>query len=155
MLLKIDNGLLRAAWDFFVLFSGVSTASNLSRTQRRPVRRRGLFLYRPSAPTKPNDPPGKSDLPASPPVGPASHPELAKRTSAQDFVVRLPIMRILGGPDQGPAPPFAPVASVRSEIRFSADQNHPTSQIQTPAPSFWRGPREAAAAPQVPSAQGL
>ena len=28
---------LRAFWDFFVLFSGISTASNLSRTQGRPV----------------------------------------------------------------------------------------------------------------------
>jgi hypothetical protein len=36
----------RAFWDFFVLFSGVSTASNLSRTQPRPVGRRGLFLFR-------------------------------------------------------------------------------------------------------------
>ncbi len=37
---------LRAFWDFFVLFSGVSTASNLSRTQGRTVRSRGLFLFR-------------------------------------------------------------------------------------------------------------
>jgi hypothetical protein len=36
----------RAFWDFFVLFSGISTASNLSRTQGRPVRYRGLFLFR-------------------------------------------------------------------------------------------------------------
>jgi hypothetical protein len=35
-----------AFWDFFVLFSGISTASNLSRTQPRPVRPRGLFLFR-------------------------------------------------------------------------------------------------------------
>ena len=40
------KGILRAFWDFFVLFSGISTASNLSRTQGRPVRSRGLFLYR-------------------------------------------------------------------------------------------------------------
>jgi hypothetical protein len=32
--------------DFFVLFSGVSTASNLARTQGQPLRRRGLFLFR-------------------------------------------------------------------------------------------------------------
>ena len=38
---------LRTFWDFFVLFSGISTASNLSRTQPRPVRNRGLFLFRP------------------------------------------------------------------------------------------------------------
>ena len=38
---------LRAFWDFFVLFSGISTASNLSRTQGSPVRSRGLFLFRP------------------------------------------------------------------------------------------------------------
>ncbi len=37
---------LRAFWDFFVLFSGISTASNLSRTQTRPVKKRGLFLFR-------------------------------------------------------------------------------------------------------------
>jgi hypothetical protein len=36
----------QAFWDFFVLFSGVSTASNLSRTQGRPVRSKGLFLFR-------------------------------------------------------------------------------------------------------------
>jgi hypothetical protein len=40
------NGFLRAFWDFFVLFSGVSTASALTRTQGRPVRSRGLFLFR-------------------------------------------------------------------------------------------------------------
>jgi hypothetical protein len=40
---------LRAFLDFFVLFSGISTASNLSRTQPHPVRRLGLFLFRPSA----------------------------------------------------------------------------------------------------------
>lgn len=38
--------LFRAFLDFFVLFSGISTASNLSRTQGRPVRTRGLFLFR-------------------------------------------------------------------------------------------------------------
>jgi hypothetical protein len=36
----------RAFLDFFILFSGVSTASNLSRTQTRPVKGRGLFLFR-------------------------------------------------------------------------------------------------------------
>jgi hypothetical protein len=36
----------RAFWDWFVLFSGISTASNLSRTRRDPVRRHGLFLFR-------------------------------------------------------------------------------------------------------------
>ena len=40
------KGPVRAFWDFFVLFSGISTASNLSRTQPRPVRNRGLFLFR-------------------------------------------------------------------------------------------------------------
>jgi hypothetical protein len=38
--------LFRAFLDFFVLFSGISTASNLTRTQGRPVRTRGLFLFR-------------------------------------------------------------------------------------------------------------
>jgi len=36
----------RAFLDFFVLFSGISTASNLSRTRETPVRARGLFLFR-------------------------------------------------------------------------------------------------------------
>lgn len=37
---------LRAFVDFFVLFSGISTASNLARTQGRPLLTRGLFLFR-------------------------------------------------------------------------------------------------------------
>ena len=37
---------IRAFWDFFVLFSGISTVSNLSRTRRRPIRARGIFLFR-------------------------------------------------------------------------------------------------------------
>jgi len=40
------KGFFRAFWDFFVLFSGISTASNLSRTRRDPVQSRGLFLFR-------------------------------------------------------------------------------------------------------------
>jgi len=36
----------RAFIDFFVLFSGISTASNLARTQGRPLLTRGLFLFR-------------------------------------------------------------------------------------------------------------
>ncbi len=36
----------RAFLDFFILFSGISTASNLSRTRNTPVRGRGLFLFR-------------------------------------------------------------------------------------------------------------
>jgi hypothetical protein len=43
----------RAFLDFFILFSGVSTASNLARTQGRPLRTRGLFLFRKPAPTPP------------------------------------------------------------------------------------------------------
>ena len=46
---------LRAFWDFFVLFSGISTASNLTRTQSRPVRPRGMFLFRSPA-NKPPEP---------------------------------------------------------------------------------------------------
>jgi hypothetical protein len=46
MTTKNKKNFLRAFWDFFVLFSGISTASNLSRTQPRPVRNRGLFLFR-------------------------------------------------------------------------------------------------------------
>jgi len=33
--------------DFLILFSGISTMSNLSRTQGRPLQMRGLFLFRP------------------------------------------------------------------------------------------------------------
>jgi hypothetical protein len=50
---------LRAFWDFFVLFSGVSTASNLSRTQGRPVRSRGLFLFRKPANDAESHPPDR------------------------------------------------------------------------------------------------
>jgi hypothetical protein len=39
----------RAFLDFFVLFGGVSTASNLSRTRKAPVVGRGLFLFRKEA----------------------------------------------------------------------------------------------------------
>lgn len=46
MAIEKKKNRLRAFWDFFVLFSGVSTASNLSRTQPRPVRNRGVFLFR-------------------------------------------------------------------------------------------------------------
>lgn len=37
---------LKAFLDFFILFSGVSTASNLTRTRGLPVVNRGLFLFR-------------------------------------------------------------------------------------------------------------
>ncbi len=37
---------LRAFWDFLVLFSGISTKSNLSRTRKDPIQSRGLFLFR-------------------------------------------------------------------------------------------------------------
>jgi hypothetical protein len=48
------KGRFRAFWDFFVLFSGVSTAANLSRTQTHPVRPRGFFLFRGMGKTKPD-----------------------------------------------------------------------------------------------------
>jgi len=43
-----DNrkGFFRTFWDFFVLFSGISTASNLERTQGRALRTGGVFLFR-------------------------------------------------------------------------------------------------------------
>jgi hypothetical protein len=44
------KGFFRAFLDFFILFSGVSTASNLARTQGRPLRTRGLFLFRKTEP---------------------------------------------------------------------------------------------------------
>jgi hypothetical protein len=53
--------LFRAFIDFFVLFSGISTASNLARTQGRPLRTRGFFLFRtkknaPANPAEPTEP---------------------------------------------------------------------------------------------------
>jgi len=47
MAISPDRNLWRAFWDWFVLFSGISTASNLSRTRPDPVRRGGIFLFRP------------------------------------------------------------------------------------------------------------
>jgi len=38
----------RAFLDFFILFSGISTASNLARTQGRKLLTRGIFLFRPN-----------------------------------------------------------------------------------------------------------
>ncbi len=43
---KGPTSFLRAFLDYFVLFSGISTASNLTRTQGRPVRMLGMFLFR-------------------------------------------------------------------------------------------------------------
>jgi hypothetical protein len=37
---------LRAFLDFLILFSGISTRSNLARTQGRPLKSRGIFLFR-------------------------------------------------------------------------------------------------------------
>jgi hypothetical protein len=39
-------GRIHAFWDFLVLFSGISTVSNLSRTRRHPVFGRGIFIFR-------------------------------------------------------------------------------------------------------------
>ena len=47
MSLSENKSVWKAFWDWWVLFSGVSTASNLSRTRPDPVRRRGIFLFRP------------------------------------------------------------------------------------------------------------
>ena len=51
-----DNrkGFFRTFWDFFVLFSGISTASNLERTQGRALRTGGVFLFRKPADEKTN-----------------------------------------------------------------------------------------------------
>jgi hypothetical protein len=50
----------RAFLDFFVLFNGVSTISNLSRTRKTPIVGRGLFLFRQAE--KPTDAPGLAEL---------------------------------------------------------------------------------------------
>lgn len=47
MFIKAIKDDLCAFWDFFVLFSGISTASNLSRTRKDRIQTRGLFLFRP------------------------------------------------------------------------------------------------------------
>ncbi len=46
MAAKSPKGFVKAFLDFFVLFSGVSTASNLARTQGRALLTRGIFLFR-------------------------------------------------------------------------------------------------------------
>lgn len=43
------RGFWRAFLDWFILFSGISTARNLSRTRKAPVVGRGLFLFRKDA----------------------------------------------------------------------------------------------------------
>jgi hypothetical protein len=53
--MAVQRGFWRAFLDFFVLFSGISTASNLARTRGIPVKARGLFLFR-----KPENPPSDS-----------------------------------------------------------------------------------------------
>ena len=58
MAAETNKGFFRAFWDFFVLFSGISTASNLERTQGRPLGHRGLFLTRGSAKARPFRDPG-------------------------------------------------------------------------------------------------
>ena len=40
------SGKFWAFLDFFILFSGISTASNLARTQGRKLLTRGIFLFR-------------------------------------------------------------------------------------------------------------
>jgi hypothetical protein len=39
-------GFFRHLYDIFLLFSGISTQQNLSRTRPTPVHTRGLFLFR-------------------------------------------------------------------------------------------------------------
>jgi len=41
-----NKSFFRTFLDFFVLFNGVSTASNLARVQGRPLDTRGIFLFR-------------------------------------------------------------------------------------------------------------
>lgn len=50
------RGFIYAFLDFFILFSGISTASNLSRTQSSPVKRLGLFLFRTRKDKRPSTP---------------------------------------------------------------------------------------------------
>jgi hypothetical protein len=57
------KGFIRAFLDFFVLFSGISTASNLARTQGRRPRTSGFFLFR-----RLKDAPAEPAIPAAPAV---------------------------------------------------------------------------------------
>ncbi|HWE85663.1 MAG TPA: hypothetical protein VG267_12025 [Terracidiphilus sp.] len=49
--MKKKKGFWQAFLDFFVLFSGVSTKSNVARTRNAPIVGRGLFLFRKSTKT--------------------------------------------------------------------------------------------------------
>ena len=51
-----NRNFIKAFVDFLILFSGISTASNLARTQRPPPRTRGLFLFRNKGDTPPTSP---------------------------------------------------------------------------------------------------
>lgn len=42
---KKEGSFFRAFFDFFILFSGASTASNLARTKGRPLRTRGISCF--------------------------------------------------------------------------------------------------------------
>jgi hypothetical protein len=57
------KGFIWAFLDFFVLFSGISTSSNLARTQGRPPKTRGIFLFR-----RPKGAAPESAVPAAPAV---------------------------------------------------------------------------------------
>ena len=39
-------GFFRHLYDIFLLFSGISTQQNLSRTRETPVKTKGMFLFR-------------------------------------------------------------------------------------------------------------
>jgi hypothetical protein len=52
-----EKSFWRAFLDFLALLSGVSTASNLERTQGRALRKRGLFLHRSGADEAKRQPP--------------------------------------------------------------------------------------------------
>jgi len=78
--------ILRAAWDFFVLFSGISTASNLTRTQGRRIHSNGLFLFRPAMDKPPGPPRPPTELAPSPdapapPPGDAIPPQVEPENS--------------------------------------------------------------------------
>jgi hypothetical protein len=66
------KGLIRAFFDFFVLFSGVSTASGLARTQGRRPSTRGVFLFR-SRPSRDQAAPAEPATPAAPTVDDTPH----------------------------------------------------------------------------------
>ena len=106
---KNTREILRAAWDFFVLFSGISTASNLTRTQGRRIHSNGLFLFRPAVEEKPPGPPRPQTGPVTSPDAPAPPSGYALPSQAEPENSELTTARTDKIEDVELAPAIAPV----------------------------------------------